>query len=65
VVWFGARLGAIRYDGKVWSIARPPLAARRRMRAIAVAENGSAWFATSAGAGHRAAAHDLAAKAKF
>ncbi|MGD0226333.1 MAG: hypothetical protein ABSF71_28730 [Terriglobia bacterium] len=51
-VWFGTRMGAIRYDGKDWEYRQ----GRRwlphdEVRSIAVNGNGDAWFATSAGVG--------------
>jgi hypothetical protein len=51
-VWFGTRMGAIRYDGKAWEYRQ----GRRwlphdEVRAIAVNGNGDAWFATAAGVG--------------
>ena len=51
-VWFGTKMGAIRYDGKDWEYRQ----GRRWLphddvRAIAVNRNGDAWFATSEGVG--------------
>ncbi len=51
-VWFGTRMGAIRYDGKDWEYRQ----GRRWLphddvRSIAVNGNGDAWFATAAGVG--------------
>ncbi len=50
VVWFGTRMGAIRYDGTNWEYRQ----GRRWMpndvvNSIAVTPEGDAWFATSAG----------------
>ncbi len=52
VVWFGTRLGAIRYDGEELAYRQ----GRRWLpddgaRAIAVDAKGNAWFATSGGVG--------------
>ena len=50
VVWFGTRMGAIRYDGKNWEYRE----GRRWVpddvvNGIAVTPEGNAWFATAAG----------------
>ena len=52
VVWFGTRMGAIRFDGKNWAYRQ----GRRwlpndEVRAISVNANGDAWFATASGVG--------------
>jgi len=52
VIWFGTKLGAIRFDGKNWNYRR----SRRwvpddDIRGIAVQSNGNAWFGTSKGVG--------------
>jgi len=66
-VWFGTRMGAIRYDGSDWEYRE----GRRwlphdEVRSIAVSGNGDAWFATPAGVGVIARDRTtLAAKAKF
>ncbi|MGO8814870.1 MAG: hypothetical protein ACLQVG_09480 [Terriglobia bacterium] len=51
-VWFGTRMGAIRFDGKDWEYRE----GRRWLpdddvRSLAVNDHGNAWFATSAGVG--------------
>jgi hypothetical protein len=51
-VWFGTRVGAIRYDGRDWEYRQ----GRRwlphdEVRSIAVNANGDAWFATPGGVG--------------
>ena len=51
-VWFGTRMGAIRYDGKDWEYRQ----GRRwlpddEVRSIAVNGHGDAWIATAAGVG--------------
>jgi len=66
-VWFGTRMGAIRYDGKVWEYRQ----GRRwlphdEVRSIAVNSHGDAWFATAAGVGAiERRPMTLAEKAKF
>jgi hypothetical protein len=66
-VWFGTRMGAIRYDGKDWEYRE----GRRwlphdEVRSIAVNGNGDAWFATPAGVGViERRPMTLAEKAKF
>jgi hypothetical protein len=50
VVWFGTRMGAIRYDGRNWEYRQ----GRRwlpddRVHGIAVTAEGNAWFATAEG----------------
>ena len=66
-VWFGTRMGAIRYDGKDWEYRQ----GRRwlphdEVRSIAVNGNGDAWFATAAGVGViERRPMTLAEKAKF
>ncbi|MBI4556356.1 MAG: hypothetical protein HY706_02120 [Candidatus Hydrogenedentes bacterium] len=67
VVWFGTKLGAIRFDGKNWEYRQglrwlPDDA----VRAIAVTRNGDAWFATAKGASAiERKTTTLAEKAKF
>jgi hypothetical protein len=51
-IWFGTRMGAIRFDGKDWEYRE----GRRWLphddvRSLAVNAHGDAWFATSAGVG--------------
>ena len=66
-VWFGTRMGAIRYDGKDWEYRQ----GRRwlphdEVRSIAVNGKGDAWFATAAGVGViERRPMTLAEKAKF
>lgn len=66
-VWFGTRMGAIRYDGKNWEYRQ----GRRWLpdddvRSIAVNANGDGWFATAAGVGViERRPETFAAKAKF
>jgi hypothetical protein len=66
-VWFGTRMGAIRYDGKNWEYRQ----GRRWLpyddvRSIAVNANGDGWFATAAGVGViERRSETLEAKAKF
>jgi hypothetical protein len=66
-VWFGTKMGAIRYDGKDWEYRQ----GRRwlphdEVRSIAVNANGDAWFATPAGVGViQRRPITLAEKAKF
>lgn len=66
-VWFGTRMGAIRYDGRDWEYRQglrwlPDDA----VRAVAVNRHGDAWFATSAGVGViQRRPMTLARKAKF
>jgi hypothetical protein len=66
-VWFGTKMGAIRYDGKDWEYRQ----GRRWLpdddvRSIAVNGNGDAWFATAAGVGAiERRPMTLAEKAKF
>jgi hypothetical protein len=66
-VWFGTRMGAIRYDGKDWEYRE----GRRWLpaddvRSIAVDGNGDAWVATAAGVGLiERRPMTLAEKAKF
>lgn len=66
-VWFGTRMGAIRYDGKDWEYRQ----GRRWLphddvRSIAVNGHGDAWFATAAGVGViERRSMTLAEKAKF
>jgi hypothetical protein len=66
-VWFGTKMGAIRYDGKDWEYRQ----GRRWLpyddvRSIAVNGNGDAWFATAAGVGViQRRPMTLAEKAKF
>ncbi|RJP31956.1 MAG: hypothetical protein C4527_06785 [Candidatus Omnitrophota bacterium] len=52
VVWFGTQIGAIRFDGKNWDYRQGPRwLPDDRINDIAVASDGSAWFATPAGVG--------------
>ncbi len=66
-VWFGTRMGAIRFDGKDWEYRE----GRRwlpgdEVRAIAVNAKGDAWVATAAGVGAiERRSMTLAEKAKF
>ena len=66
-VWFGTRMGAIRYDGRNWEYRE----GRRWLpdddvRSIAVNAHGDGWFATAAGVGViERRSETLAAKAKF
>ncbi len=66
-VWFGTRMGAIRFDGKDWEYRE----GRRWLpgddvRSIAVSANGDAWIATAAGvAAIERRSITLAEKAKF
>jgi hypothetical protein len=66
-VWFGTRMGAIRYDGQNWEYRQ----GRRWLpgddvRAIAVNAHGDAWIATAAGLGViERRSLTLAEKAKF
>jgi hypothetical protein len=66
-VWFGTRMGAIRYDGRDWEYRQ----GRRwlphdEVRSIAVNSHGDAWFATAAGIGAiERHSLTLAEKAKF
>ncbi len=52
VVWFGTHIGAIRYDGEQW-LYRQGLRwlPDDEVRAIAVSDDGTAWFATPNGVG--------------
>jgi len=51
-VWFGTTMGAIRFDGTHWAYRQGPRwLPGDYVRAIAVAENGDAWFATTNGVG--------------
>ncbi|MEO7677813.1 MAG: hypothetical protein ABIV39_13720, partial [Verrucomicrobiota bacterium] len=67
VVWFGTRMGAIRFDGKVWEYRQGKRwVPNDIVNGIAVTPTGDAWFATSAGLSlieHKPMT--LAAKAKF
>lgn len=66
-VWFGTRMGAIRYDGKNWEYreGRGWLPSDD-VRSIAVNANGDGWFATAEGVGViERRSETLAAKAKF
>jgi hypothetical protein len=51
VVWFGTRIGAIRFDGKTWEYRQGPRwLPHDEVRAIAVnPRDGTAWIATPAG----------------
>ena len=52
VVWFGTRLGAIRYDGSNWEYRQGlRWIPDDDVRAIAVTPEGHAWFATAKGVG--------------
>jgi hypothetical protein len=52
VVWFGTRMGAIRYDGESWLYRQGPRwLPDDNVRDIAVAADGTAWFATPNGVG--------------
>ncbi len=52
VVWFGTRVGAIRYDGEKWFYRQGPRwLPDDSVRDIAVAADGTAWFATPNGVG--------------
>ena len=66
-VWFGTKLGAIRYDGKDWEYRQGlRWLPHDDVRSIAVNGNGDAWFATSAGVGViERRPSTLAAKARF
>jgi hypothetical protein len=67
VVWFGTKIGAIRYDGKHWAYRE----GRRwlpdnQVRDVAVTDRGDAWFATPKGVGHiERREMTLAEKARF
>jgi hypothetical protein len=66
-LWFGTKMGAIRYDGKDWEYRQ----GRRwlpgdEVRSIAVNSNGDAWIATAAGVSTiERHSMTLAEKAKF
>ncbi len=66
-IWFGTKMGAIRYDGKDWEYRE----GRRwlpgdEVRSIAVNANGDSWIATSAGVSAiERRSMTLAEKAKF
>jgi hypothetical protein len=66
-IWFGTTRGAIRFDGKNWSYRQ----GRRwvpddDIRQIAIAADGTAWFATKAGVGRiEPRMMTLAEKARF
>lgn len=52
VVWFGTRMGAIRFDGDNWNYRRGRMwLPDDHVQAIAVDGGGDAWFATAGGAG--------------
>jgi hypothetical protein len=67
VVWFGTKIGAIRYDGHHWAYRE----GRRwlpdnEVRDVAVTAQGDAWFATPKGVGHiERRPMTLAEKARF
>ena len=67
VVWFGTKIGAIRYDGQHWAYRE----GRRwlpdnEVRDVAVTDQGDAWFATPNGVGHiERRPMTLAEKARF
>ncbi len=66
-VWFGTRMGAIRYDGKSWEY-REGLRwlPHDEVRSVAVNSNGDAWFATPGGVSViERRPMTLAAKARF
>ncbi len=65
-VWFGTRMGAIRYDGKNWEYREGrSWLPDDDVRSIAVNANGDGWFATAAGVGLiQRQPETLAAKAK-
>ena len=66
-VWFGTKIGAIRFDGKDWEYRQGlRWLPGDEVRAIAVNANGDAWFATDKGAGViERRPMTLAGKAKF
>jgi hypothetical protein len=66
-VWFGTKMGAIRYDGKDWEYRQGKRwLPNDEVRSIAVNANGDAWIATSAGVGViERRPLTLAEKAKF
>jgi hypothetical protein len=52
VVWFGTKIGAIRFDGQRWSYRMAPRwLPDDPVRAVAVTAGGDAWFATAKGVG--------------
>lgn len=68
VVWFGTRIGAIRFDGKNWEYRQGPRwLPSDEVRAIAVdPKTGNAWIATPAGLSHiERKPMSLAAKARY
>lgn len=51
-IWFGTRLGAIRYNGREWAYRQGlRWLPYDHVRAVAVTPDGSAWFATEHGVG--------------
>jgi len=66
-VWFGTRIGAIRFDGRMWEYRQGlRWLPDDPVRAVAIEPSGNAWFATAKGAGLIARKPiTLAAKAKF
>jgi hypothetical protein len=51
-VWFGTRIGAIHFTGKIWEYRQGPRwLPDDEIRSAAVSLDGRAWFATSAGVG--------------
>ncbi|MFH1738865.1 MAG: hypothetical protein ABIH23_07635 [bacterium] len=66
-VWFGTKMGAIRFDGTEWQYRQGRCwLPNDEVRDIAVTENGDAWFATPGGVGLiERRLWTLAEKAKF